>query len=92
MSKKVIVACGSGIATSKMVAQKITKLLEERDVEADVQAAEVKDLDEALEGAVAYVPVVKTEKDYDVPTINGVAFLTGMGQEDELNRLVEVLS
>ena len=61
MSKKVIVACGSGIATSKMVAQKITKLLEERDVEADVQAAEVKDLARTLDHALQCIDYTHDE-------------------------------
>ena len=40
MQKKVIVACGSGIATSHMVAKKIQKLLDARGVDADVRAVE----------------------------------------------------
>ena len=34
---------------------------------------------------------MKTEEDYDVPTFNGVAFLTGIGEDEELARLVEAV-
>ena len=38
MAARIIVACGSGIATSQMVAKKIDRLLREKGVEADVAA------------------------------------------------------
>lgn len=92
MAAKVVVACGSGVATSEMVAAKVRKLLSSRGSDATVVAVDISQLDEALEGAAAYVAVVKTEGDYDVPVINGVAFLTGMNQDEELERLLAVLS
>ena len=42
--KKIIVACGSGVATSQTVASKITKLLKERKVPAEVEAVDIKSL------------------------------------------------
>ena len=42
--------------------------------------------------AAAFVPVVNTEETYDTPTFSGVAFLTGINQEEELDRLVATLS
>lgn len=91
MSAKVIVTCGSGIATSQMVASKLSKLLAKEGVDAEVQAVDVKSLDHYLGSADAFVPVVDPGKEYDVPTFNGVAFLTGMGEDEELARLVETL-
>lgn len=91
MAAKVIVTCGSGIATSQMVAKKISKLLDQQGVDADVQAVDVKSLDHYIDSADAFVPVVQTDKEYDVPTFNGVAFLTGMGEDEELARLVDTL-
>ncbi|MDD5799777.1 MAG: PTS sugar transporter subunit IIB [Coriobacteriales bacterium] len=88
MSAKVIVACGSGVATSQMVATKIAKLLSQRAVDADVEAVDVKSLPQKVKTADAYVAVVKTEEDFDIPTFNGVAFLTGMGEEEELEKLI----
>jgi PTS system galactitol-specific IIB component len=90
--KKVIVACGSGIATSHMVAKKIKGLLASRGIDADVSAADMSDLDDVLADADAFVPVVNTDQTYDVPTFSGVAFLTGINQDEELDRLVAALS
>lgn len=91
MAARIVVACGSGVATSEMVAAKIRKLLAAEGAEAEVVAVEIARLAEALADADAYVAVVKTEGAFEVPVINGVAFLTGMNQEEELARLLEVV-
>lgn len=88
---RIVVACGSGVATSEMVAAKLSRLLEAEGVEAEVVAVGVDQLDDALVGADVFVPVVNTERSYDVPVVSGVAFLTGMNQEEELAKLVDLL-
>lgn len=92
MVPKVIVSCGSGIATSQAVARKVSKLLRSRGVEADVVPVDIKELKQSLVGATAYVAIVKTEDEFKVPVFNGVSFLTGIGQEAELDRLVDSLT
>ena len=91
MAARVVVACGAGVATSHAVANKLRKLLGERGVEADIRAVSMSDLCEALAGADAYVAVVKPKETFDVPTFNGVAFVTGMGEDEELDRLIATL-
>ena len=92
MAAKIVVACGSGVATSEMVAAKLRRMLAEKNVEAEVVAVDVAHVEDALEGAAAFVPVVSTEGAYDVPTVSGVAFLTGMNQDKELDRLIAAIS
>ena len=53
MAAKIVVACGSGVATSATVAYKVKKLLAADGIEADVEAVAVADLDEALKDADA---------------------------------------
>lgn len=91
MAAKVIVACGSGVATSQTVASKIARLLSERGIDADVQAVDIKELKQHLRTADAYVSVVKTDEKFNVPVFNGIAFLTGMGQEEELKKLITAI-
>jgi PTS system galactitol-specific IIB component len=91
MAAKVIVACGSGVATSQTVASKVSRLLKERGVEADVEAVDIKSLKQYLKTADAYVSVVKTDDKFSVPVFNGVSFLTGMGQDAELEKLIAAI-
>ncbi len=92
MSAKVIVACGSGVATSQTVASKVARLLKEAQVPADVEAVDLKSVDRHLAGAAAYITIVKESRQRDVPVIDGIAFLTGVGQDRELARLIEALN
>lgn len=91
MASKVVVACGSGVATSEMVAARLTKMLEQASVDAKVVAVELSELEAALADADAYVDVMGAEYSTDVPTVNGVAFLTGMNVDAEFKRLLEVM-
>ena len=88
MSAKVIVACGSGVATSQTVASKVDRLLKEARINADVQAVDLKSVDRHLEGAAA---IVRESKQRDIPVINGIAFLTGLGQDRELSKLIDAI-
>lgn len=90
--KRVIVACGSGVATSQTVASKVNRLLKDKGVDATVDAVDLKSVDRELANACAYITITKVTKEYSVPVINGIAFLTGMNQAKELDRLIEAIN
>ena len=89
--KKLIVACGSGVATSQTVASKLSRLLKERGCSCTVEAVDMKSLDRYLAGpdVAGYVYITRPLKDYKVPVYNGIAFLTGMKQEEELQKITD---
>ncbi|EHI70363.1 PTS sugar transporter subunit IIB [Streptococcus ictaluri] len=89
--KKIIVACGSGVATSQTVASKVSRLLKEEGHPCEIEAVDMKSLDHHIKGADAYISIVKPKKDYGIPVFNGVAFLTGMGQKQELDKIVNFI-
>jgi len=89
--KKIIVACGSGVATSQTVASKLNKELEKKNVKADVEAVDMKSLESHIKNADAYVSIVKPDKDYGIPVYDGVSFLTGVGMEQELDKIVDFI-
>lgn len=93
--KKIIVACGSGIATSGMVAAKLRNMLEDRGLrgKATVDSVDMKSLDLAIQSADIYISIaqVNPSKSYGIPTFNGVAFLTGVGQDAVLEEIIKAL-
>jgi len=89
--KKIIVACGSGVATSQTVASKIDKLLKERNIRATVEAVDIKSLDTHIKTSAVYVAITKPQKEYPIPVVNGIAFLTGIGMEEELNKIIKAV-
>lgn len=91
MMKRVIVACGSGVATSQTVASKVQRLLKERNIPAQVDAVDIKSIDMYIKTAAVYISITKPEKEYPIPVCNGIAFLTGVGMENELQKVIDAL-
>lgn len=89
--KKIIVACNAGVATSSTIAHKIKTLLNKQGLEAEIEAIEITSLEQHLKGAAIYVCVIKPQKDYGIPMCNGVPFLTGVGMEKELEKIIEAI-
>lgn len=89
--KRVIIACGNGVASSEAVAYKVNRMLKQRRIDAIVEAVNLRSLQRELRGACAYIEIMKTEKTYEVPKINGLAFLSGENKEEEFEKLVNII-
>lgn len=94
--KLIIVACGGGIATSATVASKINDRLRDLKLssKAKVEAVDIKSLDTHLANADLYVsitPMAKKTKEYTIPTVSGISFLTGVGADHTMNEIITLL-
>lgn len=89
--KKIIVACGNGVATSQSVAFKVNKMLKARHIQAVVEAVNLRSLERELHGAIAYIEITKTDREYEVPKVDGLAFLSGNNKDSEFEKLVEII-
>lgn len=86
--KKIFVACGSGVATSQTVASKIGSMCEDEGLDVSVEAVDIKSLESIIDQCDIYVSIVSSgANNFDVPTISGIPFLTGMGMEEEFEKL-----
>lgn len=87
--KKIIVACGTGIATSTVVCVKIKDALKKAGVQADVIQCKVAEIPSKIAGA----DLVVTTTSYThptVPVIRAISFLTGIGVENDLKKIIEI--
>lgn len=94
--KNIIVACGGGIATSGAVAAKVNDMLDDRGLggEAKVEAVDIKQLDMYMQGADLYIsitPTVGAQEEFPIPTVSGMPFLLGMGAEEALDQIIDIL-
>ncbi|AZZ40086.1 PTS sugar transporter subunit IIB [Acidipropionibacterium jensenii] len=84
VSKKVLVCCGTGIATSVQVANKLQRLLKDRGINAtmkECKAVEVPAQTAAFKpDAIVSTTVVKSPAE-GIKVYRGVAFLTGVGAD-----------
>lgn len=86
--KRVLIICGTGIATSTVVASKVRDHLQEVGIQASVDQGKVMDLlrgDIEADLIVATTDVPDTVK---VPVVRAIALLTGFG-EDEVYRQID---
>lgn len=84
--KRIIVACGGGIATSGTVATKINTRLADDGLrnQAVCDPVDIKHIESEVLTADLYVsimPVRGTVKEYGIPTVNGMPLLTGVGAD-----------
>ena len=89
--KKILVVCGAGVATSTVTAKKIEENLRHRGLEVHVEQCKAT---EVSYKAKAYDLVVTTTllgEVGDVPVVQTVSFLTGIGIDQDMERIVALL-
>ena len=96
MARKLIVACGSGVATSTTIAEKIKTRFEDDNISYPVEAVDYKSILNELPQASIYVYIAKPETEVleeaeslGVSVFPGVPFLTGMGVDSVYEEIVE---
>lgn len=93
MTKKILVACGTGIATSTMVANKIQNELAKRHENIDIvinqcKVAEVTSLSSNYD---LIVSTTQVPSGVETPVISGLPFLTGVGLDKVIDEIIEKL-
>ena len=86
--KTILVACGTAIATSTVVAKAIEEALEERDLYVNIRQCKASEVPSLVDNADLIVTTTPVSVDKDIPVIQTLAFLTGIGKEDVINQIV----
>ena len=94
--KKIIVACGAGIATSGAVAAKLNNMLAEHGLSgrAKVEPVDIKSLDNYMSTSDLYVsitPMRGAQKEYPIPVVNDIPFLVDNGEDPAFYNIVKTL-
>jgi PTS system galactitol-specific IIB component len=91
--KRVLIACGTAIATATVVAEKVKEIGREAGILVDVvqcKAAEVRGRIKTFSPHVI-VATTPVPEDLGVPVFNGVPFLSGVGMEELKSQIIEAL-
>ena len=93
MTKRILVACGTALATSTIVAKEIEELCKENKLSCVVIQCKA---DEALTKARTFRPdvivsTVELKGETTVPVINAMGFLTGINVIETRNELLDIL-
>lgn len=98
MNRKLIVACGSGVATSQTIASKILSKFEDDSIDFEVEAVDYKSILSELPQASIYVYIAQPDAEVlekaealNVKVFPGIPFLTGMGENDIYLQILELV-
>jgi PTS system galactitol-specific IIB component len=91
MTKRVIVCCGGGVATSSIVMNELKNLIKDNNLDATLFQCPISELPSEVLKSDLIVTTVRLYKKYDIPVINAVGFLTGRNIDEIRQQVVEVL-
>ena len=89
--KRVIVACGTAIATSTHVADRLAREFAARGIDAVITQCRVTEIPAYADDADVVVTTALATRETGIPTVSGVPFLTGIGEEEALAQVLEAL-
>ena len=90
--KKVLVACGNGIATSTVVASKIREACEENGIAVSTTQCKLLEVESKAEDFDILVTTGKfTGGRVNIPVVGAISLLTGIGEEATLEEIVNLL-
>jgi PTS system galactitol-specific IIB component len=90
--KKVLVICGTGVATSTMVATTVKDRCAAAGIEVTVSQGKVMDLLSGNPDADVIVATTSVPDTVTVPVVAGLPFLTGMGMDAAMDEVIGHLS
>lgn len=89
--KKVLIICGTGVATSTVVATKVREHLDAAGIGAEVFQGKVMDLVGGGAGADLIVSTTEVPAEVTIPVVRALPLLTGIGQEEVLDQIADAL-
>ena len=89
--KRILVACGTAIATSTVVAKGIEEALKERGIQIMTRQCKASEVRSLVDSADLIVTTTPVPTDLGVPVIQTLAFLTGIGKEEVIEQIIEAL-
>ena len=88
--KKVIVACGTGMATSSIISEKVREILDKNNIQYTLSQVQLSEL-EMYKGADLFITSMKLQEDYGLPVVVGTSFLIGIGEDEAAQKILDIL-
>jgi PTS system galactitol-specific IIB component len=91
IKKTVLFACGTGIATSTVVSNAVVEAMKDRGIAIDARQCKTTEVRSSLGGVDMIVSTTQLPADLGVPAITTLAFLTGLGKAEALDKIEAML-
>lgn len=90
--KTIIVACGSGIATSTIISSKVSELLLQNHIDYRLIQCSLNEMDSYMNEADLIVSSMQIVKEIPIPKVLGMPYLTGLKEEELNQKILEILT
>lgn len=91
MRKRVIVACGGAVATSSMIAEKLERFCRENGIFVEIIQCRLSEIASNLYGVDLIVPSARVKRDFGIPLVVGMPFISGIGLDKTKEEILKVL-
>lgn len=88
---KILIACGSGVATSTLASQAVTEICKTYEIDAEIETCSMKTIADLAKGADVVLSTNRYEKDLGKPYMSVTPLITGVGTEKLKERLGSLL-
>ncbi len=78
MKKKILVACGAGIATSTVVCGKVEQLVKDNNIDAEIIQCKIAEVSSRQDEADLIVSTTILPTTYKIPAIIATSYITGI--------------
>lgn len=89
--KKILVACGTAIATSTVVAKKLQEALEKRGLAVKIDQCKASEVESKVHGYDLVVSTTEVGDTKGKPLVRTVSFLTGIGVDADVQKIAKLL-
>lgn len=89
--KKIIFVCATGIATSTAAAERVMEVCKENGINVDYEQSNVASLPSLDGTADLIVSTTSVSYDLETPVIHALPLITGVGEDEVLKEIIEIL-
>ncbi|MDB4996870.1 MAG: galactitol transporter subunit [Myxococcaceae bacterium] len=91
MKKKILVACGTAVATSTVVAKKLEEKLRAKGIEVQIDQCKASEVSTKVDGYDVVVATTEVDDTRGKPFLRTLSFLTGIGVDADVEKIVKLL-
>lgn len=91
MSKKILVCCGTAVATSTVVLRKIEENLQKKNIKATLVQCKAAEVPSKIDGVDLIVTTTPVGNVGDIPVIQTLSFLTGIGVDADMEKIISYI-
>lgn len=86
---KILVSCGSGIATSMLVASHLKSYFDAKNISVAINSCSINEIPYRSEGNDIIVSSAQISFNTNIPIFNAIPILTGIGEQELLGKIEE---